>query len=284
MVAMGNKRERDARWVSWFGDIEFNDATLQIVEKIDDDTIGGLKDRQSNIEFYIIVYYRLHAFLEDRSFSDAIDTVVFGGPLRARGFEVFSKVEEQPEPRILDSQRAEVLIFAPAVNKYLSMLGEFRELTESILSDPGSQVAASMLQARIDDFKGQSVGSTEDLLVEMQKYLGHYMNTSMLLFDGLQMLSNERVYGFNSKESMRFGRGQLSFDNEVEFQSYLKCQLEEGLKHLNGLIAFAQNSFHERPDLMLLKSQHKEEVAEMILWSRKIARDSRGDESLFERI
>lgn len=186
MALHSAKHGRHERWPIWLQEVDLGDDVVPLIDAIDDGTISGLKNNQSHIEFYIAIYYRLHAFLEDSSFSDSIDNLVFGEPLRKRGVEVSSSVdtsdrdgefEQLSKTELLisqmlqnssrDAHRAELILFAPKINEYLSLLGEFQELVEIILADLGSSIAASMLKNRIDDFKGFSVGSDDGLYTEM---------------------------------------------------------------------------------------------------------------------
>ena len=183
----------------------------------------------------------------------------------------------------LDTHRAELLIFTPHINDFLSVLGELRDIAEILTRDPSSTFAAAMLQDRIEDFKGLRVDSNIDLFIEMQKYLGYYMNVVSLLFDGLHMLANERVYGFNDEKGGRSFSGHRIFRNDMEFQDYLQTEVHIGVSFLNSAIAFVKQTFLERPDIAISKPSNKDCLKDMIQWSRKIAQESRGDEMLFER-
>lgn len=200
------------------------------------------------------------------------------------GNSALQKVEVAQTQASLDAHRAELIIFTPHINEFLSVLGEYRDIAEMVANDPSSISAAAMLQGRIDDFKGFNVNSTDDLFVQMQRYFGYYMNVVLLLFDGLAMLANERVYGFNGEKSIRPDSGQLLFNNEAEFRNYLRDEVAIGADLLSSVIIFVKRSLQVRPDILLLQAENKENVEVMTQWSRKIARDARGDELLFERI
>ena len=97
MITTGNEEYRHSRWQDLFDKIQF-DEERETIRKIDDDTISELKDQQRNIEFYIAIYYCFHSFLEDTTFSDTIDELVFGGPLRKQGDPVFVAALEPTKP------------------------------------------------------------------------------------------------------------------------------------------------------------------------------------------
>ena len=187
------------------------------------------------------------------------------------------------ERSALDMHRAELVVFAPHINSFLSTLGEFREISEILAADPSSKGAASMLMQVVENFK-YSGDEAYDLEVEMQKYLGHYMNAFTLLLDGLHMLANERVFGFNTDAAARPFTGHRTFDSNADFEDYLSAEVGVGVDLLTSAISFMKETFHERPDILLLQERYREQMDSMIQWSRKIAKDSRGNEMLFERI
>lgn len=100
MTITGHTDHRDGRWRAWLMDVPFDDDIRKIVEKINDSTVSGLKDKQSNIELYVAIYYRFHAVLEDMSFADAIDRLVFGNPLSEKGRSVFIRDTRPTAPFI----------------------------------------------------------------------------------------------------------------------------------------------------------------------------------------
>lgn len=89
MPRKGNAAGRHDRWLQWIQDVQFDDASWEVIREIDDDTISYLETKQPNIEFYIAVYYRLHAFLDDPSYASKIDELVFAGSLKEQGDPVF---------------------------------------------------------------------------------------------------------------------------------------------------------------------------------------------------
>lgn len=100
MTTTGHSSHREGRWLTWLDEVPFDEDTWNILKKIDDNTVSGLKYKQSNIDFYIAIYYRFHAVLDDMTFADAIDTEVFGELLREQGQPVFARDTKPTAPFI----------------------------------------------------------------------------------------------------------------------------------------------------------------------------------------
>ncbi len=96
LPATNNEKDRHARWLSWIEQITF-DENWDFIKEVDDDIVNDLARGQRAGEYAIALYYRFHSILDNHSFADAIDELVFEKPLREYGVAIFDE-DQPPKP------------------------------------------------------------------------------------------------------------------------------------------------------------------------------------------
>ncbi|TPW33115.1 hypothetical protein FJU08_00670 [Martelella alba] len=150
LKSTGNKAETERRWTNWLEAVGCDDDNdWKIIKTLHDGKIDDLQRGNGRIEYAIAIYYGFHSLLDNLSYADTIDTLVFKEHLRDRGIEVFRRVDDKaiskepplwlPDVQPIAADKSNWL--SPLVEDALPLTGretEKKRLTDFALSNRGN--------------------------------------------------------------------------------------------------------------------------------------------------